>query len=371
MRTPLALVALAALLAGCAGAAQPASRTNPTPAPAATAAPSATATPDRPLIAVSENAGAGRTTFSLSTLDGRRIASTTRNRAEWTGVGGGMVTFVEGGALMGLTPAGTVERLGAVTGWTAGPVVVSPDGQRWMWSASSTSASATTSSLMLGGRGAADRVVARLTSQERGLQPFRWGAAGPVYQQAAMGIGGYILFGDAATGPSFRFDAGTGQATTVLGGNDCHLADLAADGTIACIRTGATPMQSSLSVLSPGGHVVDVPLPSPAFTQRGAVSFAPGSNEKLVIGGGASVGADGPPERYETDLFDAGSRQLHSLGPAGLRPAPGPWNWLPDGSVLAYRPSGAFGGSPGIYIIRPDGTTAKLLPAGSALGVIT
>ena len=44
---------------------------------------------------------------------------------------------------------------------------------------------------------------------------------------------------------------------------------------------------------------------------------------------------------------------------------------LPDGSLLTYRPAGAFGGDPGVYVVAPDGSTRKVLPSGTALGVIT
>src|SRR5207244_1460362 len=83
-----------------------------------------------------------------------------------------------------------------------------------------------------------------------------------------------------------------------------------------------------------------------------AVSFTPGSTvTTVVIGGAASAGP--PTERYETDVLDIGSRMLRPFGPAGLRPADGPWNWLPDGSLLAYRPARASGGDPGVYVVAP------------------
>ena len=107
----------------------------------------------------------------------------------------------------------------------------------------------------------------------------------------------------------------------------------------------------------------------PGERARVAVSFAPGSVATTVVVGGAT--SAGPPsERYETDLLDIGSRTLRQFGPAGLRPVDGPWSWLPDGSLLAYRPAGAFGGDPGIYVVAPDGSAKKVLSAGTALGVI-
>jgi hypothetical protein len=180
-----------------------------------------------------------------------------------------------------------------------------------------------------------------------------------------MGIGGYILFGDGALGPSYRFDPDTGQVSTVLDGG-CYLADLSADGTIACFR----PADHSLAILGPDGHSpYAIPLPTPAFTQEGAVTFAPGSTAtSLVVGGATSAGADGGQERYQTDMLDVASRTLRPFGPAGLRPASDPW--LPDGSLVAYRPDRAFGGDPGVYVIAPGGTARRMLPSGTPLGVV-
>jgi hypothetical protein len=276
-----------------------------------------------------------------------------------------MLTFVDQSQLKGLTPGGVVETLGPVAGYTGGPVVVSPDGQRWMWGTMSFANGSETSKLMLGGRGSPDRVIAQETSQQRHFEPYRWTSAGPTYQDAVLGLGGYILYGG-VSGPSWRFDVNTGDVTSVLAGTSCMLADLAPDGTIACIGTNST-----LDVLSPTGHRIELTLPKPAFTQRGAVSFASGTATTLVIGGATSAGSEGNAERYQTDLVDVGSQSLRQFGPAGLRPADGPWNWLPDGSLLSYRPARAFGGDPGVYVVAPDGNARKVLSSGTPLGVIT
>jgi len=371
MRALLSLAVLAFALAGC-GSSQPTSRrpASPPPTAAATAAPSQPPTVTPTLIAVADQAGDGATILSLVSLDGHQVAHTVLPAsASLSGVGGGMLTFVDHGTLKGLTPSGTIETLGSIAGSGDG-AEVSPDGQRWMTAHLTSDASGVTSQLVLGTKGGPDRVVATLTAQDRHLAPFRWTAAGPIYQHAVMGIGGYILFGDGASGATYRLDTASGQVSTVLGTSgpsDCRLADLAADGTIACVRSMPSV---SLSVLSPGGHVVQVPLPKPAFNQYGAVSFSPGSNHMLVIGGATSAGSEGKPERYETDLFDADTRQLRPFGPAGLRPAAGPSSWLSDGSLLTFRPEGAAGGSPGIYVVRPDGSARKVLSSGAPLGVI-
>jgi hypothetical protein len=55
---------------------------------------------------------------------------------------------------------------------------------------------------------------------------------------------------------------------------------------------------------------------------------------------------------------------------AGLRPGGGAWSWLPDGSLLCYRPAGAAGGSPGVYVVAPDGSARQVTSSGIPVGVI-
>jgi hypothetical protein len=90
----------------------------------------------------------------------------------------------------------------------------------------------------------------------------------------------------------------------------------------------------------------------------------------LIIGGATSAGSDGAQERYETELLDVGSGESRHVGPPGLRPAHGPSTWLPDDSLVAYRLTGALGGDPGIYLVRPDGSARMALSSGTPLGVI-
>src|SRR5439155_23410135 len=188
------------------------------------------------------------------------------------------------------------------------------------------------------------RMMAQLAAgtEPRVLRPYRWESAGPVYQSSATGLGGYILF-DGTTGPSWRLDPATGRSTSILDGTTCTIGDLASDGTIACFRHGDT---TSLEVLSPGGHVVEMPLNRPAFVHYGALSFKPSSDSTLVLGGATGAGADGAKEQYQTYLVDARMRTLKPFGPAGLRPGDGSWTWLSDGSLIAYPPVHAPGSEP-------------------------
>lgn len=367
MRTPLLLLTLGVALAACGQtpAAIPAASRPLPPSSSVPPATTPTPAPERALIAVADGSG---TTLALYTLDGSQVAHVTLSPSQHSGsagVGGGMLTFVDGGVLKGMTPDGTVLTLGPLTGWNGGRAVVGPDGQHWMWAVySADSASGSTSSkLVLGRAGAPDRVVASQTVVGRTFMPLRWTAVGPTYQSMPMGIGGYILFGDSAMGPSYRFDPDTGRVSPVVDGS-CDLADLATDGTIACFRLA----DHTLAVLVPDGHSpFAVTLPTPAFNQEGALTFAPGPTATTLVVGGAT-GAGPAEERYQTDLLDIASRTLRPFGPAGLRPAPDPW--LPDGSLVAYRPAGAYGGDPGIYVVAPDGTARRVLPSGTPIGVV-
>jgi hypothetical protein len=63
-------------------------------------------------------------------------------------------------------------------------------------------------------------------------------------------------------------------------------------------------------------------------------------------------------------------RTLKPFGPAGLRPGEGSWTWLSDGSLIAYRPVGAAGGDPGIYLISEGGLAKKVAASGIPIGVL-
>jgi hypothetical protein len=368
---PLAL----GLLVGCQSTAPPAkppagANAAATPVPASTqaSAPAAAANSSRPLIAVVDDRTPS--TLRLIALDGREVAHTAiPSSASFSGVGGGMATFVADGQLKGLRPGGSVVTLGSLQGFDGTSVTVSPDGQQWLWATTSINGSQVTSKLMLGSKSDPGRTVADLTAgtEPRVLRPYRWEAAGPVYQSSATGLGGYSLF-NGTTGPSWRLDPQNGHSTSILDGTTCTIADLSSDGTIACFRHGDT---AALEVLSPGGHVVEMPLARPAFNQHGALSFKPGSEATtLVLGGATAVGADGAKEQYQTYLVDARMRTLKPFGPAGLRPGDGSWAWLSDGSLIAYRPAGAAGGDSGTYLLSAGGSAKKIFASGTPVGVI-
>jgi len=102
------------------------------------------------------------------------------------------------------------------------------------------------------------------------------------------------------------------------------------------------------------------------------VSFRPGPRASvLTIAGATGAGADGGQERFETDLLDLQSGTLHPFGPAGLRPGDGSWAWLSNGSLLSWRPAGAYGGDPGVYLVAQEGTAMRIFASGRPIGVIS
>ena len=374
MRPPLLLLVpsglmMAVLACGTAPARSPASA-RPSSTPAATATPAPAPTPAAPVIALTDESEIGAAMLRLVGLDGReRTRLGLPARSTVAGVGGGVAVFTDGETLKGLHPDGAVETLGTMTGYRDGRVVVSPDGAHWLWSVHTIGQQSSTSRIVLGTRGATDRTVAQLTSgpEARVLMPYRWTAGGPVYHSMVAGIGGYILFAYAFS-PSWRLDLGSGRTTELT--EACFVADLAADGTMACFFADAED-GSWMEITRQGAAKVQVTLPKPAFRLSGAASFRPGpAATTLAMAGATGEGANpGGHERFQTALVDVRAGTLRPFGPAGLRPGDGDWSWLPDGSVIAYHP--ALDGEGGVYVIAPDGSATKVFRSGVPVGVIT
>lgn len=344
LREHAILVALAVLAIGCGQ--QPASSARSAPSPPS----------KRALIAIADN-----TTVYLVDLHGREVAQTALSGGEAVGAGGDFAAFVNGITLKALHADGTITTLGSLPGHPSSPVVFSPDGRQWLWA----TLTGSSSSVLLSSAGQPDRTVAQHSgaTDHRALYPFRWTPAGPVYSSGPVGIGGYILFYNGFM-PSWLVDPSSAQPTALLAGQ-CAVADVAADGTAACFN-GTSP-EIALVITRPNGTTVRTPLPRPQFYQYGAASFRPGGTPAtLVVAGSPGLIQQ---EQYEIDLVDAATGNRRQWAQAGVRPGDGSWAWLPDGSLITYRPSEAAGGDPGVYLLAPNGSLTRLLSSGTPVGV--
>src|SRR5215472_18325202 len=224
------LVLVAGLLMALTACQQPLTGATAPSAVPATSAP--TAKPNQTVIAIYDIIGT-TPTLRLVTLDGQQVASTPlAPDASVAGAGGDVAMFVEArGTLKALRLNGSVMSLGTLTGRN-GPVAVSPTGGAWMWATLSGAAGNYSSSIVLSTRGGSDRALTTRSSPLLGFWPYRWTPGGPVYADQRMGIDWHSPFGP-PVGASWRVDTQSGQVSSLLP-DTCQIADLAADGTIAC-----------------------------------------------------------------------------------------------------------------------------------------
>jgi len=317
--------------------------------------------PKRALVAIADD-----TALHLVDLRGQEVAKTALSGGQPVGAAGDFAAFVDGTSLKALHADGTITTLGSLPGYLSSSVAVSPDGRQWLW-ATTTITSPISSTVLLSSAGRPDRTVAQHSgaTDHRALYPFRWTPAGPVYSSGPSGIGGYILF-RMAYSPSWLVDPNTAQPAQLLGGK-CAAADVAVDSTVACFDATAVPV--ALVITRPDGTTVRTPLPGPQFAQYGAASFRPGASPiTIVVAGSPAIG--GPQEQYEVDVVDVATGARRRWVQSGLRPGDGSWAWLPDGSLIAYRPSNAGGGDPGVFVLAPDGSTTRVFGSGWPVGVI-
>lgn len=353
------LAALAALvLAAACGL--PQARPTPTPTPSPTPTP-------QPVVAIVQP-GSPKDVLRLVSLDGREVARTLIPQgAPIAGVGGQEVGFVDHEVLRALRADGQVVQLGTLAGFKAGSrVVLSPDGKQWLWSTSQQRGDGLHSVVYLN-----NTLLADSTEPDRVLQPVTWTKKGPIVEHAVVGAGGYQLF-DVTSGPADLLNTDTGGRTALTDGS-CLFAALADDGAVACRVPGPSfATTTALRITPSGGQPVNVPMPADRMSQVGGVSFRPGQAATVVLGGSPAKAATsgGQGEVYETDLIDVASAALRPFGQPGLRPGDGQWAWLPNGSVICYRPANAAGGDPGVYIVQLGGGVQQLTPSGRPVGVL-
>jgi hypothetical protein len=274
-----------------------------------------------------------------------------------TAAGGDMVLLKnDAGQVTGLTRDGHLYDLGTVGASSPTGPLISADGTQWVYADEQwdQSTGIIHAKVWLGPLGRPGVVVDSADEQYRDLRPFSWTALGPAIEHGAVGIGGYILFNN-ATGPVDRVDPAALQATALkYDATGCGFSDLAADGRIACVSSGAAPV---LKIFT-DGQARTFALPQPRFRVAGAAYFNPTSSHQMVIGGSQQVGT--PHEVFESDLVDLNSGSLKPIGPPNSTPAPGPWAWLADGSLLLEVRAFSAGANPGTYLVKPDGTSTRI-----------
>jgi len=275
------------------------------------------------------------------------------------------------GHLKAIGRDGTVEDLGPL-GRCCSRIVPSPDGKRWLWATlDDNGGPEVTSQIHVAGIGLADRVLEVYTGNSELLRPYAWTAAGVFIEVARTGIGGYFPFG-APVGPIHRLDLDTGKATPLAAADGCTLGDVAHDGTIACFIGSDTA--TSLRLVAPNGGTKNIGLPRPQFTIPGEAWFDPSGT--IVMAAGATGMGNGflhpepLTEEFTTYLVKLDG-SLAQLGPAGLRPALGARSWLSSQQLVLWRPVGAAGGQPGLYVLDIDGHSNFIADQGIPVGVLS
>lgn len=367
------VLALGLLAVACA---TPFARPTPTPTPV----PSPTPTP-QPLLAVVDQ-GSPLNTLLLINFNGQPVAQTLISKgAVIAGTTANEVAYEDSGRLQALQSNGQVVILGSMDGFKGGRVVLSPNGKQWMWSTYNVQGNGQVHSFIY----LDDRLVADDVLQGRFFEPVAWTQRGVVFEQALMGLGGYQPF-DLVTGKTVLLQpqdqsAGNPPQGLNLTPQTCLYADLSAEGSIVCrVPTGADVTSTqSLAFTLASGDSFDLTLPPGPFAEAGAISFLPSTLQtsspasgEAVVAGATLAGATtaGQGEVYETAIVDLATHTLTPLPTPGLRPGAGEWTWLSTSELIAYRPPGATGGAPGVYIAGTSKPAVLLWPQGTPVGLL-
>ena len=358
-RVSIGVAAMAILLAAC-GSSPTSAGGQPSPSATVTA----TAAANLIVIADYPQSSPETTPIVLHLVrpDGTEANRLTLKAGAMTTTARGARIFVveHGGVLKALHRDGSVEDLASLGAPDPGVMVVSPDGNTWMWGTLDTNGKGI---VYAGTKGANPRVVEQSTETGRAVRPYSWTQRGPAIEHGALGIGGYILF-YTASGPIDLVDPVSGRVTPLNHTTDCSFSDLAANGMIACFPSAN---EHTLSLIAGNGRVTSVALPADRFAREGAAYFSP-NDDKLIVGGATGAGAG--QERFASDLIRTSDGSITPLGLDNVRPANGGWAWLADGSVIVYRPQVAAAG-PGVWLVGPSGNVTKLAAAGEPIGVLT
>ena len=357
----MGVVTGAVLVAACAQpGAQPPRSSSGTVGSSASASPTA-----ETLIVLADRpqSASAPTVLHLVRLDGTEANRlTVKAGATVTNARGSRIFVMEPGALKALHRDGTVEDLNTLDASVQlGTLVASPDGNTWLWASYDNSGQGT---VYVAGKDKAARVVEQSREDARAVRPFSWTQRGPVIEHGAVGIGGYIIY-YTATGPVDLVEPVSGKFTPLNVPANCSFSDLSTNGTIACFPANTTG--HSLTLIADNGKVTSVALPAGRFAREGAAYFSP-NNDQLTVGG--ATGAGPGQEQYAADLVKTGDGSVKPVSVDGVRPGDGTWTWLSDGSLIVYRPQFAST-APGVWLVRPDGSTSKLASSGEPIGVLT
>jgi hypothetical protein len=335
---------------------------SPVPSPVASpqASPSPASKVELVLVETSSPAGSARPlTVHWVTADGRELAykQLHDNEAVIGAAGSRVLLYRNDGHVLDLHLDGTSEDVGSglPTNTSPGPTdvpvraLVSPDGNRWIWSQIvGTSGSTVTSRIWEGGVGAQPRIAATATEDAHALQPYSWTLTNPLITHGAIGVGGYYVL-DPSFGQVAELELATGKQTPV-GPADEMAAAVAGNGAIAYMAPNG--QARLLTQNGPGQRGLSANLPSTG--QVGGLIFDPGSNHLVFATSPAQTPGQ---EQVETDILDLNTgARTNQFAPAGSRPAA----WTPDGRLVVTRASGFTGGPTGTYLVAIDKSVVQV-----------
>jgi hypothetical protein len=260
----------------------------PSPAFTPTSLPSPGLLPAAPFVAVLSN-----TNYPVSDGDVLEIAGPNGGAVKEPAGGppsvgygrGGVYLFDATGTLSRLQPDGQIRRLEQIPGLEACQIsgwAESPDGTQWIYSVVSwDSSEVATSRLFVGSPGAAPKQVAILTRPDfvagryrGGYRVLRWDRAGVLLGTDPTGVGGAGPFIEEGYGLAsvVRLNPDTGTISAPLT-SSCQFADVAPDGTLACVHRGSTG--ADIEVIHPDGTAVTI---TTGADFAGEVAFVGGSS---------------------------------------------------------------------------------------------
>jgi hypothetical protein len=334
--------------------------------PVPAASPSASPAP-QPILVVAkpDRNPVGPVTLALLKTDGTEVNHFQLSQgSEVLAAAGSRIFIKSGDKLQAVKRDGSIETL--LSQYTGDGIAVNPEGTQWLWSTYTNNGDNVHSQIHLAGDGIEPRIVEDSTEPHRVLGPRSWTAQGVFVVHSPMGIGGYIPFMP-AFGPVDRLDPNTWKATADPRTSACAFSDAAADGTIACFTTDQTGNSRQLALIRSDGSKLTIELPSPQFNRSGDAYFDPTASKVTVAG---AVGNAPANEQFTTDLVAKSDASLNPAPISGVRPAMGHQSWLPDGSLVLWRPAGAAGGDPGLYVIDPAGHQTFIPVSGAPVGYL-